>query len=123
MTNPQTAVAWRLHSPSVSGGKYYDVLLFDRYVLIGWGAIQGTVQYKMTVCQNPQHAQQVALAQTTAKESAGYKMHVWPKASQRPAAYWASVLPHYVNHRGGDIVLDEFVRVTLQEGIRLDGAA
>lgn len=120
-TETPTAVAWELWAPSVSGGKHYRVLLFDRFVIIGWGSYVGTMQYKGTQHTTADWAKSFALSQTQQKEAKGYEMTVWPKSSGHGTGLWGSVLPEYVGHRGSSATLDEYFRTLLQDGVALAG--
>jgi predicted DNA-binding WGR domain protein len=105
-TTTPTAVAWSLRAPSTTGGKEYRVLLFDRYVLIGWGAISRTMQYKVHMAPSATAARLLALDLTATKEAGGYHLFCSPVRSNTEASEWTVFLPKYYSHRGSSPVLD-----------------
>lgn len=80
MSENPVAVAWMLTSPSVSGGKVYQIMLVENFLITGWGSMQGpTKQYKVEQHNTPGIAKQVALTKTSDKEAKGYALSVPPR--------------------------------------------
>lgn len=119
MTAAQSAVAWRLYAPSASGGKHYYVLLFGTYVLIGWGSVSGTPQYKMHTFNSATAANAFAVEQTSVKEKKGYQLDKEPMASDAPASQWLDWLMPYRSHRGSSTALDRIFRMIFSGGTPL----
>lgn len=119
MAAAQSAVAWRLYSPSASGGKHYYVLLFGTYVLIGWGSVTGTPQYKMHRFNSAAAAHAFAVEQTSIKERKGYELDKEPMASTASASQWLDWLEPYSMHRGSSTSLDRIFRMIFSGGIPL----
>ena len=117
--NTESAVAWSLRAPSATGGKDYRILVFDCYLVIGWGSRIGTMQYKVNKVSSPEFARELAIVQTSRKEKAGYVLTLGPTRSNRPASEWAAELPKHLDLRGMNGWLDHAFKILLIEGTPL----
>jgi hypothetical protein len=125
MTNTDTAVpvidavAWELTSPSVSGGKAYQIMLVDNYLIVGWGSLStASRQYKVTRMRNAEAAKAMALSHTGAKEAGGYTLSVAPR-TLRVKPDKIDTLHGMTNHRGGSPFLQESFTKVLAHGTSL----
>jgi predicted DNA-binding WGR domain protein len=119
MRNTSTAVAWTLTCPSVSGRKEYRVLVFDKYVVVGWGVMDRSMQYKAHTEHSAKAARDYALVLTTEKEKKGYTLYRGPLRSAFTADYWDANLPGYIPVRGGSPFFDSAFRGFFTGGIEL----
>ena len=114
-----TASAWRLFCPSVSGGKVYDILLVDCYVLVGWGPMSGTKQYKVERFPLTSDARAWAVAQTEAKEKKGYQLDGTVHQSLENDQFYLDQVSRRFGHRGSSAALDLLFHDIYKVGIRL----
>lgn len=114
-----SATAWRLHSPSASGGKVYDILLVDRYVLVGYGSMSGTMQYKVSRFVHPEEARAFAVVQTEGKERRGYKLDGTVHVAPRPPRDYIDVLAARGGHRGASTAFDLWFFEAYGQGSKL----
>lgn len=88
--------AWALHT----SGKDYRILLFDKYVVIGWGAVGQAHQFKTQVFSTTAAAQAFAIEKTEAKEKRGYIMYIEPRQHPHLTAEDFAWIGEYVDRRG-----------------------
>jgi len=90
-----SAAAWGLRCATASGGKEYQILLFDAYTVFGWGKILGKKQYKIEHHGNAWTANYQAILRTRTKERDGYYLYPEPKLSNLSPEYWTDLLSNH----------------------------
>jgi predicted DNA-binding WGR domain protein len=118
MSEAMTVIGWSLRAPSASGGKEYRIMMAEEYVLIGWGSVNGTKQYKVQRFASKTAAQAFAVEQTSAKEQGNYTLHDSPKHLTTTEAK-RELLDTLLSHRGGSSALDSSYSTLMSRGALL----
>ena len=113
------AIGWVLEASYATGGKEYRVMVYDKYVVVGWGSRTGSMQYKVHQEAHAAAAQEYALVLTTSKEKGGYVLTNGPKRAVSPYASWVVAIPKHYPQRGGSPFFDSAFGILMQEGVPL----